>query len=483
MYNNIDINSIVTPFLNNVSDAPVFTEELLYPLVDQSKDTFVTDILFCIFCQYSATDSDVFTTYAEKFLQKEYEGEAVDFTEEYRGIYKINKAYGTDPYAVWIRRCKEIGIRPWLTFRMNDCHVNAFLKSTFQQLAKKNGWIIGEQYGYFGNCLDYKVPEVRETMLRYLEEQVMRYDVHGVELDFQRELYCFNYLEEDMDVCTGIMNDFVRSFKYIVKQAEEKFGHPIRIAVRLTRDIDQSLRFGFDARTWAKEGLVDMIVPSPRWSNVDTGIPFDVWKRELPGVEIPGCLETLLASGELGNAFMTAETARGLAAGHLAAGADGIYLYNFFGQWDYMENRDHAVQLTCGSMEEIYRHPVRCFIQKQDAATCPKPYINWEPLPLRLAAGESGSITIRTGTIPAEKRVTLLLGLDSGCICDLETAANGISANGFTASDMPEPKNAAPEGTRCFAAGIPVPEGMETVLRFTCKNAPVSICWVEHCII
>ena len=100
MYNNIDINSIVTPFLNRVSDAPVFSEELLYPLVDQSKDTFVTDILFCIFCQYSATDSDVFTTYAEKFLQKEYEGEAVDFTEEYRGIYRINKACGTDPYAV-----------------------------------------------------------------------------------------------------------------------------------------------------------------------------------------------------------------------------------------------------------------------------------------------------------------------------------------------------------------------------------------------
>ena len=73
-----------------------------------------------------------------------------------------------------------------------------------------------------------------------------------------------------MDVCTGIMNGFIRSFKYIVKQAEEKFGHPIRITVRLTRDIDQSLRFGFDARTWAKEGLVDMIVPSPRWSNVDT---------------------------------------------------------------------------------------------------------------------------------------------------------------------------------------------------------------------
>lgn len=479
MYNNIDINSIVTPFLNRVSDEPVFSEELLYPLVDQSKGTFVTDILFDIFCQYSATDSEVFTTYADKFLQKEYEGEAVDFTEEYRGIYKINKEYGTDPYAVWIRRCREIGIRPWLTFRMNDCHVNAFLKSTFQQLAKKNGWIIGEQYGYFGNCLDYKVPEVRETMLRYLEEQVMRYDVHGVELDFQRELYCFNYLEEGMDVCTGIMNDFVRSFKCIVKQAEEKFGHPIRIAVRLTRDIDQSLRFGFDARTWAKEGLVDMIVPSPRWSNVDTGIPFDVWKRELPGVEIPGCLETLLASGEQGNASMTVETARGLAAGHLAAGADDIYLYNYFGQQDYMDMRDHKVQLTCGSIEEIYRHPVRCFIQKQDAATCPKPFTNWEPLPVTLNQGESCELSLRTGNIPPEKAVTFLAVLELGCICNAEISINGNVLSGFEPCELPEPKNIVPENTKCFSVSIPAPCGSIHTLKFTAKTDSLRLSWVE----
>ena len=478
MYNNIDINSIVTPFLNNVSDAPVFTEELLYPLVDQSKDTFVTDILFDIFCQYSATDSKVFTTYAEKFLQKEYEGEAVDFTEEYRGIYKINKAYGTDPYAVWIRRCREIGIRPWITFRMNDCHVNAFLKSTFQQLAKKNGWIIGEQYGYFGNCLDYKVPEVRETMLRYLEEQVMRYDVHGVELDFQRELYCFNYLEEDMDVCTGIMNDFVRSFKCIVKKAEEKFGHPIRIAVRLTRDIDQSLRFGFDARAWAKEGLVDMIVPSPRWSNVDTGIPFDVWKRELPGVEIPGCLEAVL-SADRDIALMTAETARGLAAGHLAAGADEIYLYNYFGEHDNKRGRDHEVQATAGSMEEIYRHPVRCFIQKQDAATCPPPYTNWEPLPVTLNKGESCELSLRTGNIPSEKSVTFLAVLEEGCICNAEVSMNGNVLTGFEPCELPEPKNVVPENAKCFSVSVPAPcESIQT-LKFTAETDGIRLCWVE----
>ena len=478
MYNNIDINSIVTPFLNRVSDAEQFSEELLYPLVDQSRGTFVTDILFCIFCQYAATDSEVFTTYADKFLQKEYEGEAVDFTEEYRGIYRLNKQYGTDPYAVWIRRCREIGIRPWITFRMNDCHVNAFLKSTFQQLARKNGWIIGEQYGYYSNCLDYKVPEVRETMLRYLEEQILRYDVHGVELDFQRELYCFNYLDDDMDVCTGLMNDFVRKVKAIVNRAEAKFGHPVRLAARLTRDIDQSLRFGFDARTWAREGLVDMIVPSPRWSNVDTGIPFDVWKKELPGVEIPGCLETLLSS-EGGNAIMTEDTARGLAAGHLAAGADDIYLYNYFGEHDDKKSRDHVVQATAGSLEEIYRHRVRCFVQKQDEATCPRPFRNWEPLPIAPAAGETGCVELRTGNIPAESSVTLLAVLDRGCIEDAEMQLNGEIVTGFVSCEMPEPKGFLPADIQCWRAAVPVPEKAIQEISFTAKANGVSLCWVE----
>ena len=49
MYSNIDINSVCTPFLNKIAYESDFNKEKLYPLVDMYNDTFVTDILFCIF--------------------------------------------------------------------------------------------------------------------------------------------------------------------------------------------------------------------------------------------------------------------------------------------------------------------------------------------------------------------------------------------------------------------------------------------------
>ena len=120
MYSNIDVDSILQSFLKSAADVETFSEELLYPIVDLSRDTAVTDVLLAIFGQYSATDSQVFTDYADKFAEQEYDGEVVDFSERYRGIYKLNKEYGVDPFRVWIRRCREIGIRPWITIRMND---------------------------------------------------------------------------------------------------------------------------------------------------------------------------------------------------------------------------------------------------------------------------------------------------------------------------------------------------------------------------
>jgi len=479
MYSNIDVDSILQSFLNSAADAETFSEELLYPIVDLSCGTAVTDVLLAIFGQYSATDSQVFTDYADKFLEREYDGEAVDFFERYRGIYKLNKEYGVDPFRVWIRRCREIGIRPWLTIRMNDCHPDACLKSRFQLLARENGWLLGEKYGYFGNCLNYNVPEVRETMLRYIEEQLLRYDVHGIELDFMREIYCFRYLDEDMGVCTEIMNGFVRRVKAILSKAEAKFGHPIRLAVRLTRDIDQSLRFGFDARAWAKEDLVDMIVPSPRWGSPDSGIDFRPWKQALPGIEIPGCLETCLETEANGITLNTAETARGLAVARLAAGADGIYLFNFYAEHGVMANRDREVQKTAGTLEDIYRHPVRCVLRNQEFSVCPEPFSPWVPLPAKLNAGETAVFTLLTGTIPADKSVCLRLGLEKGSVSQLVFSLNEIPVTGFAPDELPEPKNAVATETGIYSAAVCVPQSDVSVISARCREGNVSICWME----
>ncbi|MBO6060734.1 MAG: hypothetical protein J6P98_01265, partial [Clostridia bacterium] len=48
----------------------------------------------------------------------EENGVAVDYTDRYRGLMSFHE-HGIDPYAVWFARCREKGLRPWLSVRMN----------------------------------------------------------------------------------------------------------------------------------------------------------------------------------------------------------------------------------------------------------------------------------------------------------------------------------------------------------------------------
>lgn len=487
MYCNIDINSVCTPFLNAVSEKSCFTEELLYPMVDCYQGTGVTDLLFNIFCQYSAAPSVCWTDFAAKYEQKQMSGERVCFEEEYRGLYRLHREYRTDPYEVWIRRCRQVGIHPWLSFRMNDCHPNLFLKSDFFEEARLKGWLLGAEYDYFGECFNYKIEEVRRRMLRYLEEQINRYDVDGVELDFMREIFCFDYLHEDMQECTALMNAFLREVRRIVDAAAKACGHPVRLAVRLSRDIDQSLYWGFDARTWAREGLVDVIVPSPRWGSSDSGIPVAAWKEALPNVEIPGCLEHNISTRRTESYTiypMTAEMARGHAAGFLAAGADGIYLYNYFGETDeegrfIEEIRDPEVWRTCHSLEEIRKYRTRFVIVNQEATMCPPGFVCWEPLPVRVGAGECRQLEIRTGSIPAGKKLTLLMGFSQGTMRDLEIGWNGKLCDEFTECEKPEPAEALWACKACFRMSVNVSDDEVQVITLQGVGNAACVHWAE----
>ena len=89
-----------------------------------------------------------------------------------------------------------------------------------------------------------------------------------------------------------------------------------------------------DAVLWAKEGLVDLIVPCPFWTSSDFDIPVELWHQRLgdtaktvvvaPGLEFnarpwPG---GQAAANDLASA-------RGFAASAYHRGADSIYLFNW----------------------------------------------------------------------------------------------------------------------------------------------------------
>ncbi len=432
IYMNIDINSCTTPYLNKMSKEENISEATLYSYMDQYANTGITDILIDVFCQYSATDSKIWTTYADKYLQKIENGVEVDYTDRYKGLYKFNKIHGIDPHTVWFKRCREIGINPWISIRMNDCHCPdddaCFLRSDFFYEAREKGWMVGDKYGYFRYCFDYAVKEVRQKMLDYIEEQINRYDVYGIELDFQREIVCFDYL--DNKNCAEIMNDFMRNAYKIIKNAEKIHGHEIKIAVRLQRDIEQNLIYGFDAKTWNDEKLVDLIVVTPRWETCDTDMPISQWVDTLKNTEIVAGIETLLSQPHFVS-HASPEHVRGMMNKYLQQGSEGTYLFNYFTiPWrDY--SRCFEIFNTCTDIDTIQSLPQRHALGFQDIA--PEGCNRWKILPAEFDTVFEFEIT--TGKLPVGKNLSVVLGFEIGSPSDAVIEVNGNLCDNFEAVD------------------------------------------------
>lgn len=406
---NIDINSVTTPFLTKLTEngrVPAITE--LHPFVDIYRDTDVTDVAFCVFCQYSAAPSNVFSDAVFKRHQTTENGVAVDYTDRYGALAHLYE-HGIDPHKVWFDRCREAGLRSWLSVRMNDCHEPdadaSFLRSEFFYEARENGWTIGPGYGYYRWCFDYAVPEVREKMLAYIGEQLRQYEPDGLELDFMREPYCFNYKDGNDHI--AIMNGFMRGVKKLVAEAESRRGVKIPILVRVPRDPETALDYGFDPVTWETEGLCDIVNPTPRWETCDSDIPIDRWKKLLPKTEIYAGIE-ILVSSTCGRDHAEAEMTRGYANLFLSEGADKIYLYNYYVNPFKPDAVMQEAHRTCGTPEHTASAARRNIVTYQDITV--NPAHRYRPLPFTVKAGETAELTIGTG-VSAGREAFLILGV------------------------------------------------------------------------
>jgi len=446
---NIDFCSSINPFINGLVDRGNVTEESLYPMVDPYAGTQVTDLLINTFGQYSNTPSKVFTDAVGKYLQKEENGEPVDYTEWNHGFYVLHTELGIDPFDVWFRRTWEKGMRPWLSVRMNDCHdpdeKTSFLRGDFFYEARDKGYMIGSEYGYYRNCLNYKYAEVRQKFLDYIREQMERYDVYGLELDFQREIHCFDYIHDPE--CHRYMTMFLRDVRAQIDACEAKWGHPIKIAIRLMRDIAQNKVFGFDVPAMTAEHLVDTIIVTPRWECCDSNMPIREWIAAFPDTDIVAGIETRI--NRVNGAVGSPEVVRGFAAAYMTQGSNGLYLYNYF--WPE-SGRIAEIYPTCGSLETVVQYPRRHIVTYQD--TVPIGYERWKPLPM---IAENAEITIDIG-VPSDM-VSIVIGLDDESAVDaVDLCVNGVPISGWSETSRGHEPNEiyAPDNARLYITSLPL---------------------------
>lgn len=313
-------------------------EELFREYIRMYRGTGLTDLLMNINCQYSMAPSKIWETAAERSLITEVDGEPIDFSGEPAELMRLLLEAGCDPYAVMVDECHREGIRPWLSFRMNDMHNNrrvsksgGTVQSDYTHYARERGLTrtnYRECAGYYDDALNYALPEVRAHFLDYIREQILQYPAAGIELDFSREFLCFTPgLEEEG---RPLMRDFFREVRRIADEAGSRHGHRVEVMARaMSRPLDD-LRSGLDIAGAAREGLIDVVVPTAHFGTTDDGCPVEQWRMLLP----PECrlavgIETDILPG-VGKRRQPrpSEMLWGLAHTFLSEGADDVYLFN-----------------------------------------------------------------------------------------------------------------------------------------------------------
>ena len=230
-----------------------------------------------------------------------------------------------------LSRCARRGIAPGISIRMNDMHdapwPDSHLHSAFYREHRE--WHLrgqaGRDWGSVG--LDYAHREVRDHLLALIGELAGRYRFELLELDFLRFAQYFDGTDPEGQRRT------MTAFLHEVREVLSAASRPVALMARIASNPGAALELGFDVRSWAREGAVDAISCG---SFLLTGweMPVDRYRR-LVGDDIAVYACTDSAAGRRGSrdtALMALDPAlvRGFAAGYLAAGADGIELFNYF---------------------------------------------------------------------------------------------------------------------------------------------------------
>ena len=237
-------------------------------------------------------------------------------------------ARGFDAYAVMVRRCRERGVSPWLSFRMNDIHGTQTksdpMVGTFWR--EHPEWHLNKDEGW-ANGLDYAEKAVRDRMAAYIREAVERYDVDGVELDLIRFPFYFRAGTEGENA--PLLTAFVREVRRTCAAAAARRGHPVKIAVRLLPDPKQAAKMGADVGAWVREGLVDLVIPCNMYGSIEYEYHLDDW-RKLLGNQV-----RIVAGTD--NGIVENGKRRNLNLGEYRKwidlmrrnGSDGVYFFNF----------------------------------------------------------------------------------------------------------------------------------------------------------
>jgi hypothetical protein len=368
------------------------------------------------------------------------------------GMLEVHRQ-GVDYPARVVARCRHDGMSPWITLRMNDCHLNDIPTHPFHgSFWRKNPQFARQNCtGYFATCLDYAHPEVRDFYRSLIVETLDRYDIDGLELDFMREPYLFSAGKEAEG--RPILTGWLREMRGLVAGAAARRAHPIRLGVRVPSHPETAFGMGLDAVAWAKDGLIDLLVVTPRWATLEFDMPLPEWRRLLAGSKtmLAGGLEIICRPAGAPPTAATPELATGAALSVLAGGADAVYLFNYFQDTTWPRPVYQETLRSMTSLESLIARPRAVQITFRDVTAPGEDY-----RPLVPATGKELVFPLKLGPLPAApRRCELLIAVAAAA------AAPAASVNGRPCEVC---RNTVKEGVRQVSYRVPMAAlaGVET---------------------
>lgn len=263
------------------------------------------------------------------------------------GRYAVNQMpallkAGIDPLRVMVDFGKQHGMEVFWSMRMNDTHDGQraaygpiilrtntlklthpeYLLGTAQKLPKHGSW----------TAVDYGRPEIRELAFRYFEEVCCNYDVDGVELDFYRHPVYFPSTargEPTTDEEQAAMTELLRRIRLRLDEVGRARGRPILIAVHCPDSVEYCRAMGLDLEYWLANDLLDLWIPGGTFQFNDWD--YSVALARKYSVKVYPSLDDPRVRDDTARRMRTTLLAyRARAAKVWAAGADGIYMFNFF---------------------------------------------------------------------------------------------------------------------------------------------------------
>ena len=230
---------------------------------------------------------------------------------------------GNDPPKLVVDAARKRGVDIFYSFRINDCHDSFEIQRLIPTFKVQHPeWTIGAGHPYGPKYnLNFAVTEVRDLKFRVIEEVFRKYDFDGIEIDFLRSPPYFipGYEPENAHLLTA----FLRRVRKHLRQRGERRGRPITLAVRVDENLEACRLDGFDVATWAKDGLIDLLILGSGAIDIDVE-GFKKLTRDTNVLVYP-CVYGW-PSG-----YMPAppELHRALAMNYWHQGADGIYTFNW----------------------------------------------------------------------------------------------------------------------------------------------------------